>query len=192
MASTVSESLLTAEQFAELPEPPEGGKMELVQGKVCVGMSVSGTHGEGQIIIGAALREFAREHQLGRATVETGYVLSRDPDTVVSPDAAWIRSAQLPGGKLERRLIESAPTLAVEIVSPSDREGKVLEKVGRYLDAGTDRVWVVQDRTLSVIVFFREGPIETLGVAEVLTSRHAGFEVDGFELPVRQIFEDLV
>ena len=190
MASTISESVLSAEQFAELPEPREGGKMELVRGRVIIEMPVSGKHGERQLVIGTALRSFVRPRGIGHVGVESGFILARDPDVVLAPDVSVIPSSRLPSGELpEVGFIEAAPLLAVEVISPNDSEGRAISKAGEYLDAGVERVWLVQAKTRSVVVFFEGAHVETVEMGGVLTSRQAGFEVEGFELPVSEIFE---
>jgi Uma2 family endonuclease len=45
MAMTTEAKLLTADEFMLLPEPQEGGKMELVYGEVVCMAPVDGEHG---------------------------------------------------------------------------------------------------------------------------------------------------
>lgn len=188
MSTEAATRLLTAEEFFELPEPITGGKMELIRGEVVTHMPVGGVHGE---IAGTAytyLSLFGRSHNLGRSGVEIGFVLQRDPDVVVAPDAAFISIEKLPGGVLPEGFIEGAPTLAVEVVSPGDREQDVAEKIGQYLAFGTKRAWVVRPRLKTVTVHHPDGISRTLHVGETLTSDDAGFPVDGFALPLAELF----
>jgi len=185
----VSEQALTAEEFYRLPDPPEGGKMELVDGRVVVHMPVSGKHGERQGIIWLALRTFLASHPEGRATVETGYVLRRNPDLVRAPDVSIAANETLPGGEFpEEGFVEGAPLLAIEVVSPGDTEQKVLGKVADYLDNGVPRVWAVRAKTKTVIIYYPGGDVKMVPLSGVLTSDDAGFEAPGFELPVSAIF----
>ena len=189
MATPVSETTLTAEEFYRLPGPVHGGKMELVRGKVVTSMPVSGKHGERQLIIAEHLRRFLARANEGRATVETGYVLRRDPDVVRAPDVSVAPLAALQGGDLpEDAFVDGPPLLAVEVVSKSDSERDVLEKVGEYLDAGVPRVWLVRARNQSVVVYTGDGEVKSMPLAGVLTSDEAGFRTPGFELPIATIF----
>ncbi len=189
MATAVTETVLTAEEFSQLPDPKQGGKMELVRGRVVTSMPVSGKHGERQGIIWQALRQFLFTHQEGRATIETGYILRRDPDVVRAPDVSVAPAALLEDGELpEDAFIEGAPLLAVEVVSKTDSEREVLEKVGEYLDAGVVRVWVVKARNKTVVVYTGSGDVKSVPLTGMLTSDDAGFARSGFTLPVSTIF----
>jgi len=53
-----------------------------------------------------------------------------------------------------------APNLVVEVLSPRDRPGEVLAKVGDWLDAGARLVWVIDPRRLARI--YRLDGSETL------------------------------
>jgi Uma2 family endonuclease len=181
---------ITAEEFMRLPEPAHGGKMELVDGIVRVMSPVGLEHGETSDIIHAALRVFLRTHRLGRVTHETGFRLRRRPDRVLAPDVSVLFEARRPRTRERREsFVEGAPDLAVEVVSPSDRQRDILEKVGQYLDGATPRVWVVRPRRQTVTVYRQTGEAVTRGPGEVLTSDDAGLPVEGFRLPVSDIFE---
>ena len=184
-----SEPLLTAEEFYHLPDPPHGGKMELLSGKVAVHMPVSGKHGERQVTIALKLRAFLDANSEGKVTVETGFVLRRDPDIVRAPDVAVAKASDLPHGELpEEGFVQAPPLLAVEVVSPSDKERDILEKVADYLDFGVERVWAVRAKTQSVVVYYPNGEVKLLPLNATLTSDDAGFTTPGFELPVAEIF----
>ncbi len=137
-----------------------------------------------------ALEAFIDEHQLGIATGEGGYLLQHDPDTVRAPDAAFLSADRIPpGGLPEDAYVDGAPNLAVEVVSPDDREGDIAEKVALWLVAGALRVWEVRPRTRTVTVHRPGTPPVTLRAEDTLTSDDAAFAVPGFALSVRSIFE---
>ena len=121
-------------------------------------------------------------------TGEGGYRLSRNPDTVRGPDAAFLEASRIPAAGYGDEWIEGAPTLAVEVVSPGNTEAEIAEKVHDYLEAGASRVWEVRPRLRLVIVHQPDGLPRALGLDDVLTSADAGFAVDGFALPVADIF----
>ena len=189
-SAPVAEPLMTAEEFYLLPDPPEGGKMELVCGKVVTHMPVSGKHGERQGIIWQTLRAFAIPHNEGRVTVEAGFILHDDPDLVRAPDVAVVALSRLPDGQLpEDGFISGPPLLAVEVVSKGDTERDVLEKVADYLDNGVARVWAVRAKTRSVVIYYPNGEVKLVPSGGTLTSDDAGFTNDGFALAVASIFE---
>lgn len=182
------ETLLTAEEFASLPEPAEGGKMELVDGKVVCMAPVGEEHGQRALDLGSALLRFVREHGLGIVGVEIGFRLSGNPDTILAPDVAFVSNAMLPPERDVRRFIEGPPTLAVEIMSPDDREQEAAAKVGRYLAAGALRVWVVRPASQTITVHRPGGDAHTYSIEDTLTTADAAFDADGFTLPLREAF----
>ncbi len=189
MAIAVTETLLTAEEFYCLPDPPQGGKMELIRGKVVTHMPVSGKHGKRQVQIARALDEFLDGRRLAEVAVETGFIIRRDPDLVLAPDVSVTPVDRLPGGQLpEDSFVDGVPSLAVEVVSPGDSEARVMAKVGEYLEAGVDRVWIVRARTQTVVVFRSGGDVEQLGPGARLTSDHAALPEPGFVLEVNSLF----
>jgi Uma2 family endonuclease len=47
---------------------------------------------------------------------------------------------------------EGAPDLAVEVLSPTDTQSEVLEKVDEWLSSGASSVWVIEPRTRSIVI----------------------------------------
>lgn len=189
MAISVTETLLTADEFYRLSDPPHGGKMELVYGKVVVHMPPSGKHGQRALRIGLVLQEFADRSGLACATAETGYLLKSGPDLVRGPDAALVLRSKLPGGDLpEEGYVPVPPDVAVEVVSPNDLQRDVLEKVGEYLDAGVARVWVVYARTRAVVVYAPDELQRVFLEGDALGPNELGVEGVEFSLAVRDIF----
>lgn len=117
---------------------------------------------------------------------ETGFRISRMPDTIRAPDFAFLRGERWES--LERRdgYIEGAPDLAVEVVSPSDSSEEVHEKALEWLDAGVRLLWVLHPRTRTVTVYTPDWQARVLGPDEVLDG---GDVVPGFSILVRALFE---
>lgn len=115
----------------------------------------------------------------------TGFVLERDPDTVRAPDVAFVRRDRI-SGRPPKKFFPGAPDLAVEVLSPNDTASEVSDKVGAWLKAGCQAVWVVdpQRQTASICRLDGEAivwqPVEELTLEPLLP---------GFSLPVRQVFE---
>lgn len=62
-----------------------------------------------------------------------------------------------------------APELCVEIVSPSNSEAEIAEKVALYLETGAHEVWVIyEDRRLDI--FNRGGAATESGLAPDVAS----------------------
>lgn len=110
-------------------------------------------HGSIVINVSFFLTGFVREHHLGRATgAETGFQISRDPDTVRAPDVAFVRADRVPSGPTPG-FFQGPPDLAVEVLSPSDPAGEVLDKVQQWLDAGCQAVWLIDPQRRTVAVY---------------------------------------
>jgi Uma2 family endonuclease len=75
--------------------------------------------------------------------------------------------------------------LAVEVLSPSDRRGKVLKQVGEYLDAGTRLVWVVDPRRRTAVVYRPEGEPTILGADGILDGEDV---LPGFTLALAEVW----
>ncbi|HEX6944471.1 MAG TPA: Uma2 family endonuclease [Gemmatimonadaceae bacterium] len=148
-------ALLTAEELLRLNLPNK--RTELVRGQLVVREPAGYLHGNIAMRIGSVIHQHVEANSLGEVfAAETGFTLARRPDTVRAPDVAFIRSARLPSPP-PRGFAELAPDLAVEVLSPDDRPGEVLEKVGDWLNAGALLVWVVDPRRRIARVYRADG-----------------------------------
>jgi Uma2 family endonuclease len=172
---------VTAQQLFETPELE---RFELVRGEL-VPMSPPGfKHGCIALEIAAALREFVFSRKLGLVAVEAGFWVSHDPDTVRSPDVAFVRTERIPPGGIHA-FFEGAPDLAVEVLSPSDRASEVNAKVQDWLASGCQEVWVVDPQTSSVTVYSQRADARILREVDTLVCEEL---LPGFRLPVAQVF----
>ena len=172
----------------ELPDPIQGGKMELVRGEVVQHMPVNGKHGKRQGRIFRRLEEFTERFEPGEAPVEAGFLVARNPDTVLAPDVSFFPASRTgPGGLPEEGFIPYVPLLAVEVVSPNDRDSDVMEKVDTYLACGVERIWVVRPQRKTVTVYRAGGTARILREDDALTSDDAGFGTPGFELKLAEL-----
>lgn len=177
------------EDFLRLIDPP-GVTTELIEGEVVAMPPASTRHSRITLKIGARLLSFVEQHGFGLAAGEGGYILSRNPGTVRAPDAAWISFERLGGRDFPATgYVEGAPNLAVEVVSPDDREQDIQRKIELWLEAGAERVWEVRPRLQAVTVHRLGEAPRTLTAGATLDSDDAAFPVDGFELRVGDIFE---
>ena len=182
--ASVTTRLLTAEEFAERPDP--GYPEELVRGRI-VPMSVPDRrHGQvcGQAYI--LIRSFVDAHDLGHVLCnDSGVITERNPDSVRGADVAYYSYNRLPRGPLPRSYGPEVPELVVEVRSKGDRWPKVLAKVVEYLDAGVAAVIVLDDERQVAQVFTADGtrflgPDDELTIPEVLP---------GFAVALRRFFE---
>ena len=139
-------------------------------------------HGEISMNLSVLLSLHVRENQLGRVyPADTDFKLG---DRVVKPDIAFVFMARLPEDK--RQASPVAPDLAVEVLSPSDIQYRVLEKAFAYLNAGTGLVWVIEPVGRTVTVYRSRTDIKVLTYQDTLTGEDV---VEGFSCQVAQLFE---
>lgn len=174
--------LITAEEFAALPGSRH---QELVRGEVIAAMPPGGIHGEIALTIGMILKLWARQGHGGIAGVESGFRISRDPDTVRSPDVHYVRPERVPDDGTPEGFWPIPPDLAVEIVSPNDTADEVREKVSEYLAAGTAEVWVVYPRRRELLVHTPDGLARTYGAEATLTRPEL---LPGLSVAVKDLF----
>lgn len=119
---------MTAEELLSTPLPDK--RVELVRGVLVVREPAGFRHGAVSAALTRLLGEHVATHRLGFVVAaETGFQLERDPDTVRAPDVAFVRGDRIPDpGPLGYAAL--APDLVVEVVSPGDRPGETLAKVG--------------------------------------------------------------
>jgi Uma2 family endonuclease len=179
-------SLVTAEQFEAMHEP--GCRLDLVRGEVLRVTNAGWWHGAVAAAVCELLRTHVRTHGLGLVfAAETGFLLERGPDTVRSPDAAFVRTERLPR-QPRRGYLDGAPDLAVEVTSPDDSVTKVHEKALLWLQHGARLVWVVEPEARRVSVY---RPDRTIQLLDAAASLDGGEVLPGFRIAVAELFPQL-
>jgi len=174
--------LMTAEELERLDIP--GKVTELIRGRLIVRESPGTRHGMISATLCFLLARFVRREKLGAVFAQgTGFKIESDPDTVRAPDVAFLSAARL-GAVGRRGYAAVAPDLAAEVVSPDDRPGEVLSKVGAWRSAGTKLIWVVDPDREEVRVYRPDGSVTIVAADGAL----GGEEVlPGFTCTVREI-----
>jgi Uma2 family endonuclease len=168
----------------------DGYRYDLLKGDLIRVSPAGFRHGRLAAEIARRLGNFLVQHPHLGAVVgaETGFRLSRNPDTVLGPDAAVVRSERLPPPEAQVGFLELAPDLAVEIVSPTDRWTTVSGKVDAYLAAGVRLVWVIEPGPRAVRVYSAEGAEQRLRAdrGDVLRAEAV---MPGLALPLAELFD---
>ena len=175
-------ALMTAEELLRLNLPNK--RTELVRGVLVVREPAGYVHGDVAARLMLAIGNHVVAHSLGRTfAAETGFTLARKPDTVRAPDVAFISNARLPDPP-PQGFAELAPDLAVEVLSPDDSPGEVLEKVADWLLAGVRLVWVVDPRRRTARVYRADGTESFLGPGDSLLGEDV---LPGFSCKVESV-----
>lgn len=149
-------------------------------------MANGGVHGAIRHNVNMPLGEWLREHPVGRVFHETGVTTKHDPDQVRFPDLCYISNERIGPGGIPEGNFPISPDLAIEVVSPTDRWGEVMDKVDEYLAAETLAVWVIDPPSRSVTVFRKGRPPERLVPGGKLSGDPI---LPGLEIDVARIFE---
>ena len=181
----------TAEELLAMPDGTHG---EIVEG-VYVPLygdnpmtAPGGLHGIVTSRIDRLIGNFIDARQLGATFgAETGFMLTRQPDTVRCPDCAFVSSERLPA-VFRQGANEGAPDLAVEVLSPSNTATEMQRKVSEYLRHGARQVWVVDPETRTVMAYTAGGFTRFLERDDVLDG---GELLPGFSTPIAAFFAGL-
>lgn len=135
---------------------------------------------------GYLLKDFAKTHGIkGFSGGDVGFVVARNPDTVLAPDISFVRSERIPKTGCPK-FFDGPPDLAVEIVSPGDRPSEVEAKARHWIGCGASLVWVVNGVKKTVDVYSAGRERRTI----LLDGQLDGGEVlPGFIATLREIFE---
>lgn len=180
---------LTLEEFLALPEtePPS----EYIDGEVVQKVSPSWYHAlvthRLNFLLGLYLASHSQEAIVAN---ELRHASSSGTGRVYIPDISVFSWANIPDDDETHRggPVGTAPDLAVEVLSPGDSVGRVLEKADFYMQVGTSLLWII-DPELQTITVYRPGKAPevfkspaTLDASPVLPS---------FALPLESLFGTL-
>ena len=139
---------MTTEEYLQTPETvlPQ----ELAYGEWRVADSPSVSHQRVVLELMLALVAFVRQEQLGEVLIAPmDVILDFDNALVVQPDLLFVSN--------ERRdiisdRIHGAPDLAIEVLSPHPRIGRLDERVGWFAKYGVRECWLVNSEEKNVAV----------------------------------------
>ncbi|WP_395138649.1 Uma2 family endonuclease [Armatimonas sp.] len=172
----------TAEELAAFPAPL---RYELLRGKLRKMAPAGDAHGAYTMDLATELNYFIRLHDLGRGyAAETGFRLSRNPDTVLAPDFAFIKKARL-SGEPGAGYVSLVPDLVLETRSPGDTAKEMADKIALWLSFGVQVALHLEPRTKRLSVHRLEQAPQVLTVADTLSDLES---LPGFALPLRQLF----
>ena len=160
------------------------GHYELDRGELVVVNPPMPLQGAVTVQLIVALNAWVTPRGLGRVYAETGYHLESDPDTLRGPDVSFVRAERV-AGQSPAAYYPGGPDICVEIVSPSDRAGKMWHKVGQYLDAGSALVWLIDPSHERATICRADGSVQVLGPEDDLDGEAV---LPGFHHPLADLF----
>jgi Uma2 family endonuclease len=145
-------ALLTYSDYAALPD--DGQRYELHHGELSVTPAPGTRHQRAIVFLITLLNEHVRSRGLGEVFVApTDCILSNV--TVVQPDVFYIAADRLT--IISERGIEGAPTLVVEVLSPSTARLDRGRKMKLYAEHGVLYYWIVDPESRSIEAYALAG-----------------------------------
>lgn len=155
-------------------------RVELIDGEI-VEMPGNWLPSKLALVIAAALLSFIRSRKLGEVTgADAGFIINGH---VIAPDVAFV-AADKAGALPAEGFTPFPPDLAIEVVSPSDKQPAIRRKLALYAEAGVT-VWMVYPARQVVELWSADQPVEIVGAGGVIDG---GALLPGFTLPVDDIF----
>jgi Uma2 family endonuclease len=183
--STISDANnVTAERLANMPD--DGRCRELVNGVLKMMSPAGGRHGLVALCLGRLLGNHVEINRLGVVfAAETGFILSRNPDTVRAPDVAFVRQNRMNSLEDISGFIPLAPDLVAEVISPSDSFSDVEEKTLCWINSGVRAVLIVDPKNKTVRICRPGNQMELLDESCELTVEDV---VPNWRLKVADLF----
>ncbi len=157
MVMTPGRVVLTYQDYAALPN--DGRRYEIHEGELSVTAAPGSKHQIVSMRLGAALHTHVEARGLGIVVAAPLDVILTDR-TVVQPDIVYVATDRT--ARISERGIEGAPTLVVEILSPSTRETDRGAKLRLYASYGVPWYWIVDSDARAVEAYRLEAGRYTL------------------------------
>jgi len=189
MTGAIATAPMTVEDFLALPE--NGMDRWLIHGELREKpMTIRNRFHNGVVArVTYALIYWARHRAPSRGevfTCETGVRFRGPEDSAVGIDVIYVSAEVMDKQSDATTLIDGIPTLAVEVLSPSDTIEEINEKIDLYLEAGVPLIWVIEPRRKTVDIY-RPGQEPTRANRNDRLSGEP--HLPGFDIPAAEIFE---
>jgi Uma2 family endonuclease len=124
--------------------------------------------------------------QRGRVRIEWAVALTRANEPWVPvPDLTYVSYDRLPANWVQDEPCPVSPELVIEIISPGQTFGEMIEKATDYLAAGIACVWVIDPRVKSITVFWPDALPRTYRGDRAIENPI----LPGLRLTAQQVFE---
>lgn len=184
--------LFTADELEDMPHRDEHGndrRLELVRGELIIMSPTKPLHGIVCARLTTRLGSFVEEHNLGETFgAETGFVVERDPDSVLGADVAFVSRERLDAVENFDKFFSFAPDLAVEVLSPSNTKSEIDQKITMYFAAGSRAVWVFNPKRRTASAYSSPSEFRALTEHDTLDG---GEVLPGFRLELSKLFAGL-
>jgi Uma2 family endonuclease len=155
---------------------------EWVRGRALRKVSPTYRHGLAQRLIASELGAWAVAGGRGRVATEWRFRVTPpgEPTRPLVPDVAYLSYGALAEGA-SPDVVDvpwQPPTVAVEILSPDDRDDDVSDKVATYLAAGSSAVIIIDLQREIAVVYDRNASRELSAASRLTHAALPGFALD--------------
>lgn len=160
---------------------------ELVDG-VLVEKTVGTQESYLAVLLSRLISEFVESHDLGFVLGSDG-MARLNPGLIRIPDVSFVSWRHFSQRRVPATpMLDLAPDLAVEVLSPSNTTKEMERKLRDYFEAGVSLVWYIDPPSRTVRVYRAPEEVRVLDESGTLD----GFEIlPGFSLSVARLFERL-
>lgn len=189
MTIAVQPELMTTEALLALPD--DGRERWLIEGELREGETTRRNRGHSRVEskVSHLLHKWMESQPTPRGEVlvgEAGVRLRRNPDTTVGVDVAYISALVADANPHDERYLEGVPVLIVEVLSPSDKEEDINEKLKSYLAAGVKLVWIVDPTFRTITVYRADAEPELFNTTQTISGEP---HLPGFSVSVKEVFD---
>lgn len=177
-----------------LAMPEDGKRYWLIDGEIVeMGMTQRNKHhSQAESNLNYLLKDWLVKQPKPRGSVrggEVGVILDLEAELSVGIDVIYLSPEQTSRNANDdlSTMIVGAPTLAVEILSPSNTMAIIHKKIDTYLAHGVAVVWLVDTHFRTVTIHRPQRPSVMLNSTEELDGSP---ELPGFRIAVEQLFDD--
>ncbi len=152
---------LTLQEFLALPDGDI--TYELIDGKAVPKMSPKRFHSRVTAALFLLLFDWNQtlENQ-GEVGIEWAITLKRkEKDWCPVPDLLYISHERLKDVPFADEACPIPPELVIEIISPQQSFSNLSEKAVDYLNAGVNRIWLIDSQVKKVTIFYPDTPPQT-------------------------------
>lgn len=163
----------------------QGHHYELVTGELREMAPPGGTHGSSTSRLSLLVGYVVFDKDLGETfAAETGFLVNRNPDTVLAPDFAFVAKGRLPN-PLPKSYVPVVPDIVLETRSPNDTKKEIADKVALWLALGVRLVWKLNPQTRTLTVYRLNRMPRPLGEDDTLDGEEV---LPDLSVPIARLF----
>ncbi len=166
--------------------PDDAYRYEIIEGELFVSPPPSIQHQVAVSSLLAAMYQYARQHELGLVLTAPIGVRMPGQTAVVQPDLLFVHRERL--HLVKDDVVDGAPDLVVEVLSPSNWIYDRTRKLDTYRQAGVREYWIVDYRARTVdVLVLEEGEYVQRGQYHE-GDRAPSEALPGFAIPIADLF----